>query len=98
MKLGFLIGSFLIIYLCIHNDYRDGVGKFCDAYCCYKDGSSEMYGEIRMLAECLPIGTIAFIKPLQPTSTSILALSGQPCRDVLEFDNAIIIMSMQYII
>ena len=45
-------------------DYRDGVGKFCNAYCSYKqENGSEMYGEIHMFAECSPVGTVAFIKP-----------------------------------
>ena len=66
-------------------DYRDGVGKFCNAYCSYKqENGSEMYGEIHMFAECSPVGTVAFIKPLQSTTTSILASSGLPCREILD--------------
>lgn len=68
-----------------HN-YRDSLGKFCNSYCSYKqqDGM-EMYGKIHMLVECSSaVGTVAFVKQLQTTSSNILKSSGRPCRDILD--------------
>ena len=53
--------------------YHDGDRKRNNAYCCYSNHVGiEAFGELQKFAECPPLGTIAFIKPMKKTQSNIL--------------------------
>lgn len=78
--------------------YCNGDDKHSNAYCCYKNSvGKEAFGEIQKFVECPPIGTVAFLKPLQLTCSNILNRSGEPCREILDLYAEVALIS-QFVI
>ena len=73
-------------HMLIHSStYRSGEGKRSSCYCAYIDcNGREMYGKIELFAECPPLGTVAFVKPLILTHSHILKSFGNSSRPILE--------------